>query len=330
MPIARKHLIDKNTAGFYHCTNRCVRRAFLCGLDKETGIDYSHRKTWLKKRMVELCKIFAVEIFAYAIMDNHYHLVLYVDPKLPLSWSDDDIAERWLKVYPSRLDLPENSAQREMRKKAILSDKKLLKKYRQRLGSLSWFMRRLNEPLAKMSNQEEYCTGRFWQGRFHSQALLDEAAVLSCMAYVDLNPVRARVAQRLDDSKHTSIKRRIDGIKIEKENKVEQLEQKIQAIVTTIEKQTFNIKLKDYIELVEWTAKNIIHPNKANMPKHITSTLEKLNLQSHHWLAQVQQIETSYSRVIGSVEAIREKAKQLKIKCLKGISAAKLLYEKPV
>ncbi len=329
MPIARKHLVDKDSAGFYHCTNRCVRRAFLCGVDKETGMDYSHRKVWLENRIAALCDIFSVEIFAYAIMDNHYHLVLYVDPQLPKTWSDDDVAERWLKVYPSKLDLPENSQQREMKKQAILADKKLLVKYRKRLGDLSWFMRRLNEPLAKRSNQEDYCTGRFWQGRFHSQALLDEAAVLSCMAYVDLNPVRAKIAQKLEDSNHTSIQQRIDDIKTEQDNKAERLEQSLKAIVTDIKKQTLNIKLKNYIQLIEWTAQYIVHPNKAAMPQPIQSTLQNLNLQSHHWLTQIQQMETGYARVIGSIEAIREKAKQLKVKCLKGISAAKLLYEKP-
>ena len=189
MAIARRDLVDKESPGFYHCTNRCVRRAFLCGYDEDSGENFEHRKVWLEKRFYQLAEIFAVDIYAYAVMDNHYHLVLYLDPKLPEKWSNAEVAERWLKVYPSRLDKPENAAQREIKKLAIMDAPDLLKIYRQRLGDLSWFMRRLNEPLAKLSNGEDNCTGRFWEGRYSSQALLDEAAILSCMSYVDLNPV---------------------------------------------------------------------------------------------------------------------------------------------
>ena len=134
-------------------------------------------------------------------MDNHYHIVLYLDPLLPQTWSDEDIAERWLMAYPSK--------QHDLRKQTILNNPNTLKKYRKRLGNLSWFMRRLNEPLAKLSNREEGYNGRFWQGRYHSQALLDEAAVISCMAYVDLNPVRAKITEKLEESNHTSIQERI-------------------------------------------------------------------------------------------------------------------------
>ncbi|MCF6194293.1 MAG: hypothetical protein L3J46_08170, partial [Kangiellaceae bacterium] len=213
MTIARRELVDNETPGFYHCTNRCVRRTFLCGIDELTGKDFSHRKDWLEQRMFELAEIFAVQLFAHAVMDNHYHIVLYLEPLAPLNWSDEKVAECWLKAYPGRLDKPKFAQQRVLKKQAIMSDKKKLKKYRQRLGSLSWFMGRLNEPLAKQSNREDFCTGRFWEGRYSSQVLLDEAAVFSCMAYVDLNPVRAGIVEKLEDAKNTSVKKRLEKIK---------------------------------------------------------------------------------------------------------------------
>lgn len=329
MTIARRNLVDRETPGFYHCTNRCVRRTFLCGIDKLTGKDFSHRKDWLEKRMFELCDIFAVNIYAYAIMDNHYHLVLYLEPLAPLSWCAEDIAERWLRAYSSKLDNPQFAKQRELKKQAIMSDKLKLEKYRKRLGSLSWFMGRLNEPIAKKSNDEDYCTGRFWEGRYASQALLDEAAVFSCMAYVDLNPVRAKITEKLEESHNTSIKKRLENLKEIAPTKVQStLDGEVSALSQSIHQKTLPMSLNDYIELVEWTGKSIVHPNKGKLPSNIASSLSRLNLQQNHWLKQIEQFNLHYCHVVGPVELIRDKARKMGRRCLRGIASAKLFYAK--
>ena len=142
MAIPRRELVDSETPGFYHCISRCVRRAYLCGIDPFTGNDCTPRKNWLEKRMLALAELFSVSLYAYAIMDNHYHLVLYLDPQGPQSWSDEQVAEYWLKAYPGKLDEPAFQKQRELKKWAIMNDDKRLRKYRKRLGSLSWFMSR--------------------------------------------------------------------------------------------------------------------------------------------------------------------------------------------
>ncbi len=329
MTIARRDLVDCETPGFYHCTNRCVRRTFLCGIDKLTGVDYSHRKEWIERRMFELCDIFSVDIYAYAVMDNHYHIVLYLDPLLPQSWSKEQVAERWIKAYPGSMDLPKFAKQRELRKQSIIADKDKVEKYRKRLGSLSWFMGRLNEPLAKRSNEEEDCTGRFWEGRYSSQALLDEAAVFSCMAYVDLNPVRSKITEQLETSNNTSIKKRLESLKdIDPIDVQACLDASVKAINKQVRSKSLPMSLKSYIQLVEWTGKSIVYPNKAAMPTHIQSSLHQLNLQQTHWLKQIEDYGKHYCHVVGPVEQIMERAKQMNKKWLKGITAAKLLYEK--
>lgn len=324
MALARKNIVDTTTPGFYHCTYRCVRRARLCGKDKLSGRNYEHRKNWIEKRLLELCSIFSIEVYAYAVMSNHYHIVLYLDPLAPQKWSDEEVAERWLKVYPSKLNLTKNQSLRQIKKQALMSNPKKLKVYRQRLGSLSWYMRRLNEPLAKLSNQEDNCTGRFWEDRFKSQALLDEGAILSCMAYVDLNPVRGHIAQNIEESSHTSIKARVT--EVQQVGRLIQLKAPLAPITKKYSSKRLNIKLQEYIELVEWAGVSIIYPDKARLPKRLKPILRRLNLQSTHWLKQIENLESHYSRVIGPIDKIKKKARQVGVHWLHGVSSARQLF----
>ena len=203
-----------------------------------------------------------------------------------------------------------------------MAAKKKLQKYRQRFGSLSWFMSRLNEPLAKTSNTEDFAKGRFWESRYTSVALLDESAVLSCMAYVDLNPIRAGIVQELQVSLYTSIRKRLDDLPL----KPELLAQPIQPMAGSVESRAVNIKLQDYVELVEWAGKSIVHPNKAKMPAHINTLLSVMNLQPDNWLTQVQNFNKGSPHSIGCLAKLQDKALALKKKWIKGLSASRKLY----
>ena len=181
MTYARSQLVDESTPGFYHCISRCVRRSFLCGEDYYTGQNFDHRKAWIEDRMFLLAECFSVSLYAYAVMSNHLHVVLRVDPVTAGGWSDEEVARRWVRAFPGIRFDEDLERKTEARVMALMANPDKVQEIRGRLGSLSWFMRSLNEPIARMANREDHCKGRFWEGRFKSQALLDEQAVLSCI-----------------------------------------------------------------------------------------------------------------------------------------------------
>jgi putative transposase len=210
MALPRSKYVREGQEGVYHCFSRCVRRAFLCGFDTLTGRDFSHRKAWLVDRLRYLAAIFAIEVCAYAVMDTHYHTILRTRPDIVASWSDREVATRWLTLFPRHRDLrgtPIPPAEKEIC--ALADCPERIAELRKRLCSLSWFMGRLNEYIARAANKEDGVKGRFWEARFKCQALLDEAAIAACMVYVDLNPIRAGVAGIPEESDFTSIQERI-------------------------------------------------------------------------------------------------------------------------
>ncbi|WP_182871507.1 hypothetical protein, partial [Stieleria mannarensis] len=214
----RSEQFDPAEIAIVHCVQRCVRRAFLAGVDPQSGKDYGFRREWIRRRMEALASVFAVDVLTYAILSNHMHLILRNRPDVVQAWSDQEVAIRWLRVFPGRR-LEEHLAEPTENDVATLArDKERITEIRRRLSDLSWFMRALSEPIARMANKQDECTGRFWEGRFKAQAIADEAGLLACAMYVDLNPVRAAMAETPDQAAHTSA---YDRIKADEGDKID-------------------------------------------------------------------------------------------------------------
>jgi REP element-mobilizing transposase RayT len=207
MATARAHLVDLSVTRWYHCVTRCVRRAFLLGEGE------SDRRVWIDNRLRELAQIFSVAVGGFSVMDNHLHVLVRLDPEVAATWSDEEVVRRWGRLFPprdkSRQPLPVTNDWVKWR----LKDAAWVAKTRERLQSLSWFMKCLKEPLSRMANREEKVRGAFFEGRFKSVAILDEESLLATCAYIDLNPVAAGIAKVPETSKHTSIKERVDHVK---------------------------------------------------------------------------------------------------------------------
>ena len=218
MTKPRSHYVDPHHARYYHITSRCVRRAFLLGSDPITGKDYNHRKAVFLQRLKHLSHFFSVNIMAYAIMSNHFHIVVYFDPNGTKHLSDEDIAFRWCALFNQQpIDTPPSIPQslsdfelnQTIRYHELLIDPQRIQQCRNALASLSTFMQHLKQPFALWANRQDDCKGHFFESRFYSGALLDEVDLMACMAYVDLNPVEANIARSLREAGHTAVHERL-------------------------------------------------------------------------------------------------------------------------
>ena len=201
MGIARRLVVDRSVDSWYHCVNRCVRRAFLC------GGKFEHRRAWVCDRLMLLADLFAIEVAAYSVMSNHLHVVLRTSPTRAEAWSAREVARRWLRLFPRKLEGRTDTLESQIER--LAADAVRIEVLRMRMADLSWFMRCLSEPIARRANREDDCTGRFWEGRSKCRRLLDERAVLACCVYTDLNPIRAGIAGTPEGSDYTSVQDRI-------------------------------------------------------------------------------------------------------------------------
>ena len=313
MTIARRQLIDAETTPFYHIICRCVRRAFLCGVDDYDGRDYSHRRAWIEEKLSTLGKVFAIDIASYAIMSNHFHLVLHIDSDLANSWNLEELFTQYSTLHGCHTLVQQYLEGVVLTPAQMMMMLQLAETYRERLSSISWFMKILNQSIALRANKEDNCTGKFWESRFKSQALLDETALLTCMTYVDLNPIRANVAKTPETSDYTSIQARLGH------------NQRNTATIRDVllefmgKKQDYGdkrlpISEKDYFTLVDWTGRCVREDKRGSIPTNIPPILERINLTQHEWLRHTQFFEARFKRVAGTLESIQRAASQFKQK----------------
>lgn len=301
MPRSRSSQISIEDTSYYHCCSRTVRRAFIAGVDDYSGKSYEHRRGWIEEQILCLADIFAIDVAAYAVMSNHLHVVLRIDIELANNWSDREVVEQWHKCF-NGTEVSQKFAKGEViEAHQVAKLKHLIATYRSRLSDISWFMRCLNEPIARKANQEDNCTGHFWEGRFKSQALLDEAAVLACMAYVELNPTRANMAETPESSDYTSLKLRVKAaINGKQPTKLlpfiggERLNQP----------KGINFSLKDYLELVDETGRIIREDKRGAISSNAEKILTRLNIPSDNWIKLASEFGKLFHGPVGTLQEL--------------------------
>jgi len=344
MGLARSAYVKEGQEGVFHCFCRCVRRAFLCGIDPVTQRDYSHRKSWLVDRLRQLAAIFAIDVCAYAVMDNHYHTVLRTRPDLVALWSDREVATRWLTLFPPhRRKKDKANPPTDKQISALAHNRKRIARLRKRLSSLSWFMGRLNEFIARAANKEDDVTGRYWESRFKCLALLDDAAIAACMAYVDLNPIRAGLSASPEESDFTSIQQRLRAWHQEmiEQTSIAKRDTPIQAVSTPIPDSTdwlcpirseaqrrgiLQITTAEYFDLVDKSGRLLRSGKRGSIDADLAPILLRVGIKPDAWVDTMSRFESRFRLAAGLLSSLRRFADQIGRKWLVGLTSARTAF----
>lgn len=315
MPRPRYAQVSLAATPYYHCVSRCVRRAFLCGADSITGNSFEHRRQWVEDKLLELAKVFCIDLCAYAVMSNHYHVVLHIHDEQATTLSNIEVIDRWHQLFNGSLLSQRFERNEALSKSELIALNKQIELWRTRLMDISWFMRCINEGIARQANEEDNCTGRFWEGRYKCQALLDEAALAACMAYVDLNPIRAAIEKTPETSKYTSIKQRINKAKsVTAPNHPGQQSKNLMHFLGNPRKHMphgLPFRLSDYIELVEWTGR-IMRDDKCGYIKNtLPPILDRLNIDPKHWIYMAHHFESQFKGLVGTAYLLKQACQHL-------------------
>ncbi len=345
---ARGEYLNPNEVQVIHAVQRCVRRAFLCGEDRVSGKSFEHRRRWIRDRMEFLASAFGIDCLTYTVMSNHLHVVLRSRPDVVATWSDDEAARRWLRLYPGRR-LEDDSAEEptDAELKVITGNAERLAEVRRRLSDVSWWMRCTAENIARRANREDECSGRFWEGRFKAQLLLDEASLLACAAYVDLNPVRAALATSPEEAEYTGAKDRIDDLRQRAdENPVTKKASRAKRYRAThawersrrrrksgwmspIEineksdspgpdasdsgrraslKGFLSMSLSQYLELLDWTGRQLRAKKRGTVPTELAPIFERLEVDPRGWCDLVKKFGKLFKRAAGNADSLTSEA----------------------
>ena len=303
--LARAEVFDPAEVAIAHVISRTVRRCYLFGDDPVSGKNFDHRKVWIEQHLQQFAAAFGIDLICFSILSNHYHLILRSRPDIVQGWDNTEVARRWLMLCPHRRDPHGNPlSPTEPELNAIRHCPVKLAEIRSRLSNISWWMRLLNQRVAQRANQEDEEVGRFFQDRYKGVRLLDESSLLACAAYVDLNPIRAAMAHTIEASDHTSIQRRIetltghsqsdqaDGVRHEDsflapveihEANGQPGPQPSESPARASDKGFLWFSLERYLELLDWTARQLAHGKPGRTPEDLAPVLGRLRMSRKIW-----------------------------------------------
>lgn len=334
MTRPRKDVVKEGEDFVYHCITRCVRRCFLCGEDILTRKNYDHRKKWVQERLKNLSYIFCIDILNFSVMSNHLHIMLKVNHRKLEKLSNEEVAIRWRKLYPKSCELKAEEIE------ILLMDKEKMRELRKRLTNISWFMKSISEYIARRANKEDDCTGRFWEGRFACKRICDEASMLQCALYIDLNPIRAGISIVPEKSIFTSAYERIKSFRAkeklkEKESlrkfKIEslKLESKRDSWLLSIEKSkggVFSISLAEYLKLLDFAGRELKAEKRGKIPSNLEPIFDRLKIEKEDWIENLEKVNKGFSLFMANKDTIKVQALNIGQKWARGVMLATKMF----
>ncbi len=351
---ARKEIVLEGQVAIYHVWSRCVRQAFLCGKKSAAGGD---RRAWIHAYLKRLSGLFAVNASFHSEMENHIHLEVRTCPDVVETWSDEEVVRRW-KVISKLIHSKDSQTVKEVTEKEI--EKELKKpgrvaELRKRLSSLSHFMKAFNEHISRRANREDGTKGAFFDGRFGCRRIENEAGVLACGVYIDLNPIRAGEACTPETSLYTSAYDRICGHRQRQEaagrtlsfgttspespdgwlselTLDERADAWKGAHASTSgrrasDKGLLPISLEDYLALLDWTGRQIVAGKTGAIPRNLAPILERIGIrQSDKWLELASGFHTMFGHVVGTGQQVADAAARAGRRCYGGRAACEAFF----
>jgi hypothetical protein len=341
--LSRAEIFDPSEIVAVHTMARTNRRCFLIGDDQFTGKNFDHRKRWIEDKLKHLAANFGIDLLAFSCLSNHFHLVLRSRPDVVKTWDDTEVARRWWSLCPQRKTKSEIDGKKnwvpveptEWDLNSIRNDPVKLAAVRSRLSDISWWMRLLCQYIALRANGEEgKGLGRFWQSRFKAVRILDEESLLACAAYVDLNLIRAALAETLEASDYTSVQRRITSLKenvaaindsnaanstsstnraddflspISIDEKNDPLSSRPSSNGKRCSDKGF-LALSDaeYLTILDWIARDTVAGKRGQTPVEAPPVFERLGINAQEWSRMVKDFGRTFKNVAGKPTSIEQ------------------------
>ena len=289
----------KNSNVYYHLTSRCVSQSLNQTQQLAPILNQQRWSRWFENRVFQLANIFAIDIYSYAILNEHYHLIVGLNPQITDSWSDLQVAQKWLRIIPEQSVKEKKNSHQKFRLQAILSAPRLIKKYRKRLGNINWLLRKINEPLIKLINDEYKQESAFFEFRTKSHQLFDETELLMNMVYLDLSKTDKALSNSPEEKRETIV----------------------DATRKRLADRPLSINRTDYALLVKWTQDTLWNNRRNAPPATIQQILLKLNFSVEDWIQPVMLQIEHYLPPVSYLDNIKTRTTHFRQQCLKGVKS---------
>lgn len=351
----RTEIANPDYCNTFHITMRCIRKGYLLGDDlrekhrkrgkhgKQAKLGKRINGIALKRQQIVIDRIralaaaFAVDVIRVSIMGNHLHLELRNRPDLVKLMSDEEVARRYLMIYPgycqatsdARGTDPDMPTEEDVQK--LAEDKKKIAEYRRVLSSISRFMQSLNFYVAKYFNLVDEKCGAFWESRYKLKLLLDDLSILLCAFYIDLNPIRANLHLTIETSEYTSAYYQIRAanlLRVDPEMDLSKLPNAFLTPVTISPNEQDRLKSsvttrasdfgfthmtsEEYLVALDLMGRILSNKHKGAIPDSVPPIFQRLNLNWDSVAKLVQSYEELFGFFVGTKESLDAKAKELK------------------